>query len=170
MLKIYETVVRVLQDKYSNQSQDFKKGAKTAMNLIEVGIRKSNQFNLALQVKDLLEERRKLKTTIDNLRKEISIKEDKLFESSLVSSTPLRDFKEYEIPVKGHKQKIYIVTNMDYGTLSFCLLNFSQRHSYNRPDEAKSKLLTFINSKKHLGFIAFKDNKTYKKEYLNKKT
>lgn len=169
MLKIYETVARVLKTEYPNPTKEFKEGAEVTLKLFEIGIRKSNQFNAALQVKELEIENKKQKATITQLQKEIANKQEQLFEMTLISGLPLQKFITYSIPVEGHSQMIEIVTNMDNETMQACLYNFSARHSYKRPDEAKSKLLTYINSKKHAGFYAYKDWKTYKKEHLNKK-
>lgn len=169
MLKIYETVAGVLNKEYSNTTEEFKKGTELTLKLFEIGIRRSNRFNAALKVRELEIENKKQKATIEQLHKEIANKQEKLFEMTLISGLPLQKFVTYTIPVKGHHQMIEIVTNMDNETMQACLYNFSSRHSYKRPDEAKSKLLTYINSKKHMGFYAYKDWKTYKKEHLNKK-
>ena len=139
------------------------------MQLFEIGIRKSNQFNAALKVRELEIENKKQRATISHLQNEITNKQDKLLELTLISGLPLNKFITYTIPVSGHSQTIEIVTNMDIETMQACLFNFEARHSYKRPDEAKSKLLTYINSKKHSGFYAYKDYKTYRKEHLNKK-
>ena len=169
MLKIYETVVGVLKKEYSKESEAFKKGAETTLKLFEIGIRTSNHFNKAIQLRELEIENRKQKSTIEHLQREVSNKKEKLFEMTLISGVPLDRPITYTIPVGGHSQTIEIITNMDSETMQACLFNFNARHTYKRPDEAKSKLLTYINNKKHYGFYAYKDLKTYKKEHLNRK-
>lgn len=168
MLSIYETVSRTLE-KYKNENEDFHKGVKTVMGLFEIGIRKSTQFNLALKVRELEKQLNKQKTVIENQRKEINLKANKIFELSLISGQPTKEFRTFEIPIGETKEIIEIVTNMDVEMMQTCLYNFHKRHKFKRYDEAKSKLLMFINSKNHLGFFAYKSEKVFKKEHLNKR-
>lgn len=167
MLKIYETVARLLYKQFPNPSEEFRNGAEFVLKMFEIGIRTSTRFNSALRVKELEIEVDKQKATIEQLRREIANKQDRLLELSLISGVPLTKFITYTIPVKGHKP-FDIVTNMDEETIQACLFNFNARHTYKRPDEAKFKLIAYINSKKHYGFHAYKDWKTFRKEHLKK--
>lgn len=163
MLSIYETIYRTIEKNFKNKPPEFKEGAETVLTLFEIAIKKANWFNNAITVRELRKQNLKQKSTIDQLQKEIANKADKIFELSLVSGQPSEHFQLYDIPVLD--TTFEIVTNMDLETFKVCLFNFEQKHSFKRADEAKSKLLTFINSKRHIGYYAYKSLKVYKKDH-----
>jgi hypothetical protein len=166
MLSIYERVRAVLLKNYNEESEEFKKGVQLAMSLIEIGIKKSFHYNQALRVKELEEITKKQKAGIRSLNKEIANLRSRLNDTSLVSGVPTEEFGEINIGTSVGE--FSVVTNMTDETMMACLINFEARNTFNRVDEAKSKLLTYINSKNYAGFYAYKDWKAYRRSRRNK--
>lgn len=167
MLKIYETVRSVMVRHYRKESIEFKRGASVAMKLFETGIKKSETFNQAIKIKELEKEIQLLKIAVREKTYLIEELREKLINTSLISGVPAKKFQEYIIPITD-LGTFNIVTNIDSPTLTFCIYEFVQKHQFKRIDEAKSKLLVFINNKNHLGFYAYKDLKSYKKQHNEK--
>lgn len=161
MFKIYSTVKRVLERHYSKETDDFKRGYKTAVKMLFMGIKKSFHFNYALLAREQEEQIKELEKTIANQRKEITKLHEKNANNALVYINPSKEYNSYIVTTD--EGEFEVVVNMDKSSFEFCLLNFSYRYSFKKNIECKSKLLTFINNKSALGFRAFKDKKAYKR-------
>ena len=84
-------------------------------------------------------------------------------EKSIVSQGPTQYFKEHKVIIKdGHF--FTIITNMKEETFKNMCSNFSGRYDWKDAEEAKSKMLQYINDKHSLGFKAYKDEKTALKD------
>lgn len=166
MFSIFYTLKRILEDHYSNESEDYKRGVNTFLKLLVIGIKKNAQYNLTIKNREQQETIKELEKTCKNYREEIKRLNNKVSSYSLLDIKPASEYFSYS--VNTDEGDFEIITNMDKSSFEFCLLNFSYRHSFKKMEECKSKLLTFINNRNVQGFKAFKNKQTYEK-FINGK-
>lgn len=161
MIKIFETVNK-LKVKIEDKGGLYLEGFQTCLNYFELGIKKSTQFNLNLKIRDLEKENQDLKESL-RAYKEKRRNIEHFIDNNPFSLNVTDIYKPFIIQtVYGNFE---IVTNMNTDTMYKCLINFGLRYGYSTSEEAKSKLLQYINSKNFAGFEAFKDIKSYNRKF-----
>lgn len=172
MLKIYEILVRILKKEYSGASPSFKAGFKKCLTLLLIGIKKNPSYNQSLRVRELERELKDSKKKIRDQNTRIAILIKKLGAKTLIDSSPDTVFYFHRIYL--HKKdgenspSFGIVVNMNIDSLGICLFNFKSMNVYESEDDAKAKLLHFINTKNYLGYKAYKSIDQAIKEGVNK--
>lgn len=160
MIKVIRVITQVFRKHYLEHSPEFQEGFKTAIRLITIGFENSTQYNWHFEADKLIKENKELKKIIQSQKQQLEVKIKALDEVSLFSSSPSKTYKEYLVDCE-EKGSFTVITNMDSELFSVLLYNFGIRYSYKKSDEAKSKLLSYINSKNNVGYYAFKDKKSY---------
>lgn len=163
MLLIYYTLESAFKREYTKRSKDFQKGYLECLRLLEIGMNKNPSFNAHV-------ENDQLKKDIQLLRKSEKEKDwlfrdlqKKLQDKSLVAKPPVRNFRVYEVELVnplGNNDYFTIVANLQEETFKNMVANFSGRFTWTDTQDAKAKMLTYINSKTAQGFKAYKDEKT----------
>lgn len=168
MFKVIKVVSDVFRKHYLKSSPDFQEGFKTAIRLFVIGYENSTQYNWHFEAYKLKKENEELKGIIKVQKEQLKSKSKILNEVTLFNASPAKEYKEYIVDY-GSRGSFNIITNMTREDFDFCLYNFNIKKSFNRIDEAKSKLLLYINSQNSLGYRAFKNKNSYNR-FLNGRT
>lgn len=162
MIKIYYTVEEIFKKEYVNHSKEFREGFSHALRLFRIGFEKRTDFNKSVKIHEQEIEIKELRKVIRQLDEKIIKMAETIEKTSLISGLPLNVFHEFFVDSGVGSFKI--VTNMDRDTINACLINFAARTQFKQVDEAKSKLIQYINSKSVMGFKAYKDKSIAIKE------
>lgn len=162
MLKIFETVEKLAKNHLVGKSEEFIRGFYNCLDFFLIGIKSNESFNRELKIRELEKEIKDQLERIRLLEKRDRKSQEVLNSKSIIDKSP--SFTFYTYPVQTRFGLFRIVTNLNKDFFYACLLNFSLKNHYESPEEAKTKLLCFINSKNFIGFSAYKDFKTFLKE------
>lgn len=165
MFKVLKVVNGIFKRNYLHKSPEFQEGFKTALRLLEIGLENSTQHNWYLRSKEMHEELSHVKKANRQLQYRLDEKVKALDEITLFNVKPASQFYNYLVDC-GDVGTFEILCNLDKDTFNLCLSNFVVRYTFKKTDEAKSKLLSYINYRNNLGFYAFKNSKVLK-EFLN---
>lgn len=161
MINIYGRVSQAF-DLITNKTEEYKKGFQDCLLLFKYGISTHVQFSNLVKIHELEKINHTQRKEIKKLHAELTAIREKSDLKLLLSVQPLEVYHRYLVNSKVGSFEV--VVNMDNNSFNICLTSFSITHSYENIEQAKSKLLQFINLKNGQGYKAYKNAKEAIKE------
>lgn len=161
MIDIYGKVVGVY-DSLENKPDNYMKGFRDCLYVLKYAIKTHTQYKTDTKIHELEKLKKENAKEIKKLLLELNAIREKSNLKLLLTVQPLDIYHSFL--VKSKVGSFEVVVNMDKGSFDVCLTSFSITHDYINIEQAKSKLIQFINLKNGQGYKAYKNVKEAIKE------